>query len=163
MQSSEIRKVVDGALTRLLSSRGFGYKSSLFSRPSEDVIHLLQLQGSDENTRAASHFTVNVGVWSSALVPEEKPSFARAHWQQRLGFLSPERRDLWWHAADAEQARAIGSEIAERVERYALPALALLPNSRSLLTLWRSGSSPGITRVQASRFSAALQADASEP
>jgi hypothetical protein len=144
-------------LAALLGSHGFSRKAFLFSRRSEDLLHLVQLQGSNTNTRTSSKFTVNVGVWVPGLAPGKLPAISAAHWRQRLGFLCPEHQDIWWQV-EQQSAPTVARDIAARVERYALPSLASLPNSKSLLALWQRGSSPGLTRVQASRFTDLLAA-----
>ena len=158
MQSSEIGKLICEELATLLLPLGYKRESFLFSRPSEDLIHLIQLQGSRSNTAALSKHTVNVAVWVPALSPEEKLSVPGAHWQNRLGSLCHERTDLWWQSSSAETAGIAASEITSRDKHFALPSLAELANSRALLSLWQSGLSPGLTQFQATRFCGALEA-----
>jgi hypothetical protein len=158
---AEVGGRILGELKGALAPLGFRVSGHTFSRASHDLIHLLQLQGSRGNTAAASKFTVNVAVWVPALVPEDvrdvrKPSVDGAHWRERLGFLSPERTDLWWHASDRVSADEIAREITTRVKLYAIPAMAALPNSAALLATWRSGVAPGLTRVQVSAYASEL-------
>ena len=153
--SADLAKCITEALSAVLVPCGFT-KGPLFLRASADVFHLVQLQGSDTNAHASSRYTINLGVWVPALSAGEKPSLAAAHWRQRLGFLCPEQEDVWWQISAQRNAPAVAREIAERIERCALPRLASLSNSRALLALWRSGTSPGLTKVQASRFTNVL-------
>jgi hypothetical protein len=56
------------AAKQLLSPLGYRTSGSLFSRPSEDVVHLIEVQGSCQSTSVEAQFTVNVGVFAPALV-----------------------------------------------------------------------------------------------
>lgn len=161
MTPSAVGGRIVGELSEVLAPLGFRIGGHTFSRTSHDLVHLLQLQGSRRNTAAASKFTVNVAVWVPALVPEDvrdvrKPSVVGAHWRERLGFLSPERADLWWQASDRASADEIAREITTRVALYAVPAMAALPNAAALLASWRSGFAPGLTPVEVSAYASEL-------
>jgi len=168
MLPGEIASCIAGEMARVLRPRGFRPKAHVFSRESEDVIHLVELQSSQKNTRALSFFTVNLALWVPALVPEDvrdsrRPSVAGAPWRKRLGAVCPEQTDLWWQASERKAASDIASEIASRVEQFGLPALQALPNARALAALWRSGSTPGLTKLEAGKLAAELQECIGEP
>jgi hypothetical protein len=156
MIPSKASKYIGDVLADYLVLIGFKRKAVLFSRPIEDVVHLIQLQGSSGNAVGAAKYTINVAVWVNSLAPKERASVSGSHWSQRLGFLCPEHSDLWWGAASEKSMRQTALDIVDRVENYAIPALAALPNARSLLALWRSGVSPGLTKLQADRYSKAV-------
>jgi hypothetical protein len=56
-----------------------------------------------------------------------------AHWpiQQRIGSLTPERRDLWWDVDGTTDVVALGERVAEHVVRYAVPFLDELGSRES--------------------------------
>lgn len=157
MSPSKAGKRIGDVLADYLLPIGFKRKANLFSRQSEDVIHLIQLQGSSGNVLGAANHTVNVAVWVPALAPDVNPSISGAHWSVRLGTLCPERTDLWWNSSSEESMNRAALDIAKRVRDCAIPALAALPNARTLLALWRSGVSPGLTRIQADRYARTLE------
>jgi len=145
------------ALRQLLSPRGYRKSSSLFSKQSQDVVHLIEVQGSLKSTATTPMFTVNIGVFAPELIYADvrsttKPSIPQAHWRTRLGILSPERQDLWWSVTSDLQARSAAQDISARVEHFALPVLERLQNLGSLVALWESGSSPGISEAQRKEF-----------
>ncbi|WP_181179560.1 DUF4304 domain-containing protein [Pseudorivibacter rhizosphaerae] len=145
------------ALRELLRPLGYRKSSSLFSRPLQDVVHLIEVQGSRQSTAAEAKFTVNVGAFAPALIYADvrattKPSIPLAHWRERLGFLSPENEDTWWKVRTAQQAEAVAVDIATRIERFALPALGQLQQLDALVTLWKAGQSPGLTEHQRREF-----------
>ncbi|MBI3148465.1 MAG: DUF4304 domain-containing protein, partial [Betaproteobacteria bacterium] len=92
----------------------------VFLRSSEDVVHLIEVQGSRDNSSTVARFTVNVGVFAMELVYPDvrdvtKPSIPAAHWRERLGLLCPERQDLWWSASSLPQAKTAAKEIAPSI------------------------------------------------
>ena len=155
---SELAKRIEKALATVLLPCGFTKRGFLFLRQSHDVFHLVELQNSVANTRTNSKCTVNVGVWVPALASDDKPSLAAAHWRQRLGLLCPEHEDMWWQTSSQQSASALAAEVADRVQRYALPSFVSLANASALVAVWRGGTSPGLTKVQASRFERLLAA-----
>jgi hypothetical protein len=123
-----------------------------------DVFHLLQLEASQDNSSDSARFTMNVAVWAPVLASDSKPSVADSHWNRRLGYLGPENTDLWWQANDVEMADEVARDIASRINSYAMPALDRIRSTDDLLALWRSGTSPGLTGVQADRMRRQLEA-----
>lgn len=158
MIPSEIRDRIREGLFPTLSAHGFEGRSSTFSREVGDVIHLLQLQAAQDNSSESARFTVNVAIWVPALGADAKPSVVDSHWNRRLGDLGPEKSDLWWQANDFEMADDAARDIASRINSHAVPALDQLRSTKSLLALWRSGSYPGLTGVQADRMRRRLEA-----
>jgi hypothetical protein len=157
MIPSEIRDRLREGIGPVLVEHGFRGRSSTFSRQVDDVFHLVQLQGADDNSSEGARYTVNVAVWVPALASGPTPSVTDAHWQMRLGHLCPERSDLWWDADDFAMADAAAHDIAARLQAHALPALDRLKSARNLLALWKTGESPGLTRMQANRFRLRLE------
>ena len=162
MTNSDLRAPTLHALTELLRPLGYRNSSNLFSRPSVDVVHLIEVQGSRQSTSGNAKFTVNVGVFVPALVYADvsditKPSIPLAHWRARLGSLSPEQVDMWWHASTLAQAQSAAEDVAGRVQLYALPALAGLQQAKLLANLWQGGLSPGLTETQRKELLARLE------
>ncbi|WP_083437992.1 DUF4304 domain-containing protein [Caldimonas brevitalea] len=125
MSSVELRAPILAAVQSLLRPLGYRKSASLFARQSEDVVHLVEVQGSRHSTSTDAKFTVNVAVFASALVYPDvrdvtKPSIAGAHWRKRLGRLSRENEDVWWRVSTIEQAEAVAHDIAVRLEQYAI-------------------------------------------
>jgi hypothetical protein len=123
-----------------------------FTRDTGDVTHLVSLQASTASTSSALKATVNVAVWIPALEENAKPDVWSAHWRNRIGHLMPEHSDIWWYANSDEEAKSIGTQIAEAIRDFAIPILETLATRRALLALWETGVSPGLTAVQADRF-----------
>ena len=157
MVPSEIRNRIRESLAPPLLDHGFRGRSSTFSREVNDVFHLIQLQPADDNSPAGARFTVNVAVWVPKLASTQTPSVADAHWSIRLGELDPENTERWWQADDFDMADDAARDMVLRIQAHAIPALDKLRSTRDLLALWKTGSSPGLTRLQADRFRQKLE------
>jgi hypothetical protein len=153
MSPSELKKPIVASLHRLLKPLAYRKTGGLFSRKSDDVVHLIDVQGSRDNSRELARFTINVAIWALPLIDEDmldftKPSVAGSHWRERLGFLSPCNVDMWWPVSTPGEAEIAAGEISSMVDLYALPTLGSLSSFQSLVSLWQSGNSPGITEYQ---------------
>ncbi len=149
MNSATLKAPIVVALHQLLKPEGFRKSGAVFSRQSQDVVHLVEVQASRTNVAGDARFTVNVGIFAPEVVYPDtreftKPSLATAHWRERIGFLGSEQKDLWWSVRTPSEANAVASDLADRVCIHALPALATLPNLASLVELWKAGRSPGV-------------------
>jgi hypothetical protein len=157
MTPAELKRPILTAMQAALRPLGFRKSSSLFQRVSGDVVHLIEVQGSRDNKTDETSFTINVGVFAPELVYADvrdltKPSIGMAHWRMRLGSLSPENQDLWWHVASSAEAAAAATDIAARTHKFALPALDQLADLSALAVLWHSGRCPGLTEGQRAEF-----------
>jgi len=163
MPPSPLKEPVFTALKALLQPLGYRKTAGLFIRESNDVVHLIELQGSRQSTRAEARYTVNVAVFLPDVVYEDvrqstKPSVPASQWRQRLGFLAPENQDTWWQAATPADAERNAKEISTQVSRYALPALEKLSTKAAVVSIWSIGSHPGITEHQRREYLARLNA-----
>jgi hypothetical protein len=161
MPQSNLKVPVLAAVHTLLKPIGYRKSASVFISSVHDVVHLIEVQGSRSSTSDNAKFTVNVAVFAPALVYPDvrdttKASVAGSHWRQRLGNLSPEHTDLWWEANSTETAHVAALDICQRIERYAVPALAKVASLHSLYRLWATGESPGVTALQRSEYLAQL-------
>ena len=150
MTPSALKLPIVNAVDAVLKPLGYRKSSASFQRAIGDVVHLVEVQGSSANVADDARFTINIGVFAPALDYEDvreftKASISEAHWRMRLGDLLPSRQDLWWRVSSLGDAEAAAVEIRELIERSALPTLARLPDLTSLVSVWKSGSSPGLT------------------
>lgn len=161
MTATALRTPTLAGLHALLKPLGFRKVANLFSRTNQNVVQLIEVQGSRDSTKDAARFTVNIGVFALDLVYADvrdvtKPSIPGAHWRARLGSLSPEGQDLWWQASTAEQAASVAKDVVARVTQYALPTLCALPNVAALVHIWKQGQARGLTDGQRKDYLARL-------
>jgi hypothetical protein len=156
MPSFALKAPVLAQLQAALAPRGFRAAGMLFHRELEDVVHLVELQGTQEENAAHIAVTINLGVFAPALVDPDirdyiRPSIPQAHWRERIGILMPQRRDKWWSIENAGQAAAVGAEIVVSVEAYGLAPLGRIPDIAALRRIWETGASPGLSDYQRRR------------
>ena len=162
MSTAVLKMPLLAAVHAALAPLGYRKSGAVFMRPAREVVHLIEIQGANTNLAESARFTVNVGVFAHGLdAPDRRgaamPSMPAAHWRERLGFLMPEYTDVWWTMKSREEAEEAGRDIAERVARHAIPALKQLHSREALVSLWRSGQSPGLTAVQRAAYLDRLQ------
>jgi len=146
-----------------LRAEGFSGSSSLFQRPSNDVVHLVQLQRSRYPAPATMKVTVNLAVWVNVLAPAraghlDPPNEPGAYWRERIGFLMQPRRDHWWSFSDVVESQKAGTEASVLLITAAMPVFQSLPNALAVRDLWRTGASPGITEFQRLKYLERLEA-----
>lgn len=157
MTSAEFMKVILEKIHAALKPAGFKKSGTAFLTERNDVVWVVQVQKSQKTTRELLVTTVNLGVFSHLLAARlgqdsSKPTVWDCHWQERIGFLVPERYDKWWEVASNEKAHDVGDEIVGILTKHGIPTLEHLSSTSSLRSLWTTGKSPGLTEVQRRRY-----------
>lgn len=163
MPAFELKEPVLAQLKAALEPLGFQQAGALFVREQPDVVHMVELQSTQDESGGHIAVTVNLGVFAPALLDADirnyvRPSIPQAHWRERLGILMPERRDKWWSVECPEEALTVGAEIAVSVEEFGLAPLARIPSIAALKKIWEAGVSPGLSDYQRRRHLERLQA-----
>ena len=154
----------------LLMTHGFTRKAPHFFRPSADLFHCVHLQASQWGGASSGQFTINLGAtsaslyghWTSRPLPSNP---ATAIWpiQQRIGLLSPSRRDLWWTVDANTETVSLGQQVVQFVSEFGLPFFDAFPDSEAILHAIRANRSvPGITDPQRPLLEAMLLVDRGE-
>jgi hypothetical protein len=73
-----------------------------------------------------------------------------------LGFFSPNPSDTWWRIDTKTSPSAIGKEIVDTLLQLARPEMETHMSDASLMSLWASGDSPGLTEVDRLKFLSVL-------
>ncbi len=137
-----------GDISLALRPLGFRRSQSLLVRELGDAKILVEFQRSRRSTRDTVLFCINVAVSIDALrgvdMAHRKPTIDDADWRIRLG--AEPGSDHWWSVNDSPINPTKG-QIVELIVRL-MPELERLAQPANLLTLWKSGSSPGLTNVQ---------------
>jgi hypothetical protein len=152
---------------RGLKAAGFRRQGHHLHRAHDDLIHGVHLQASQWGTATAGSFTANLVVtsawlyssWTSRPLPSN-PATALFPVVQRIGGLTPSRRDLWWEVLASSDLGAVSTEVASTVIEYGLPFFDSAGNSDALLARLRAGQGlPGVTAHQAPLVHAMLAAE----
>jgi len=153
------KNMVRTVATRL-SAHGFAQRGLVLHKRAGNSAALVEFQLSDKTSKECVAFTVNLGIVCGELSDGTLPrnaSVMNAHLRQRLGFLLSDRADKWWQITAHTNIITIANELSAAIEERALPYLNEYLDSRSLVALWESGKSPGLTAVQRARFLAQLK------
>lgn len=161
MANQEFTKAISAEVMSVLKPLGFRKRRLTFTRDLGGVVQIIALQKSTSSTDAVVKVTANAGLWLNELAPiragvPDNPDIWSAHWQVRVGQLSPEKTDLWWSVKSADDARAVGAELALRIVSHVLPEMERLSSREAVIHLWRSGPAPGLTAGQRDRYLAKL-------
>lgn len=104
-------------------------------------------------------FTVNTGLIRGELLRSlfgatnlRKAKYIDAHVTWRLGYFLPERSDKWWDLIASTELEPLVDELVEGLANHALPYYEKYLDADSLIKLWESGDSPGLTEGQRVRY-----------
>src|SRR6266498_333348 len=149
MDYQDFKKIVLDRVKSVLKPEGFRKAGNTFSLIKNDVILFVQLQSSTKTSRSNLVATINLGIASLLIAEKEglkfEPKFLDSHWRKRIGSFLPNPFDKWWEVQSEKEAAKAGLEIAEIIEKQALPELQSLSSTAKLIALWESGRSPGMT------------------
>jgi hypothetical protein len=142
---------------------GFSRRGTVLRIMGPGTSGLIEFQRSTKSSQDKLLFTVNLGVVCGDLLEASaadlpKSRAADAHVRQRIGMLLPDRPDKWWEIAAHTDADALSREIADLILDKAVPYIRQYLNVDSILELWESGQSPGLTNGQRVNLLAALKA-----
>lgn len=140
-----------------LKPLGYRKSGASFLRDCGDVILVVQLQKSQKTTPDTLVVTLNLGIFSRVVASRigrllTTPTIVDCHWQERIGFLMPERYDKWWSASTEAEACTVAEELDEALHTFGLPALEQISSTDGLRALWASGEGPGLTELERERY-----------
>jgi hypothetical protein len=151
-ESDRYRTMINTHMKPYLESKGFRGATDIFRRQYDRNWGLISFQKSVRSDQDAVVFTVNVGTISRRLYEFDGYHVAidtlrdeHCHWRERLGYLMPERRDIWWTLDRSSNVDELASGLVRLIDRYAIPEMQRYVSDEQLTELWLTGCSPGIT------------------
>lgn len=75
-------------------------------------------------------------------------SFCEFQYSQRLGFFLESPEDKWWSISNDSDLDAAHSEVINIINDYVMKKVYSVSSEEDLVSMWISGSSPGLTHVQ---------------
>lgn len=149
MPLPELKKSFAAPIASALKPRGFCKQGMNFRalRPEAELI--INIQSSRDSTADSLKVTVNLGIILNS-IHEHFSSLNRAvwtaEWRQRIGHYIPGcSGDYWWICESDQEAARAGAEIANVLEKKALPEMEHLALTSNLVAYWRSGQGGGLT------------------
>lgn len=130
MSPKQLIDTVIAPVAQLLREAGFRKSGRRFYRDAGETRIVLEVQASQWNREGNTRFTINLGLF----VPEvsrklgrtvcDRPnSPQRCTWNERIGFVSPSRIDLWWEIAEEKSIPEVATKVVEVVREFGLPWL----------------------------------------
>lgn len=136
----------------LLASHGFRRARTTFHRRlANGNWTIVNFQTSSKSSQTQVVFTINLGAASNLLARffdgqrlSKPPTVDRCHWNTRLGFLLPDRQDIWWVIDRETDPNRIKKKVVNLLRDDALPILEVVSSDEGLRDLWlqRRESSP---------------------
>jgi hypothetical protein len=159
METAKSFKHLKTCLTKRLAPSGFVADGDIVTRKMHDTVIVIEVQKDRKySTKDEIRFTINIGISVDALrevgaaaggpSSSDVPSPEKCHWRQRLGYLLPAQRDLWWSVCDEQTAQAVCDEIAAGLTDTALPKVEAIASSDALVNAWREGRGQGLTEYE---------------
>jgi len=143
-------------VARRIAVAGFAKRGKVLRVVRDGNCGLIEFQKSTKSSKNKLFVTVNLGVVCGDLLEGgtklEKTTTIDAHLRLRIGMFLPQRRDKWWELAETKEAAGVASEIGELVHNKAVPFIEQHIANSSLLAMWESGVSPGLTDFQRLQF-----------
>jgi hypothetical protein len=145
-----------------LKPLGYTPQSRLFRILVHNNCGIIEFQRSVKSSAESLLFTVNLGVVCGKLLDSGPSGLMKArtmdaHLRERIGMLLPDRPDKWWEITEETNRDSLIHEISEMIVKKALPFIERYLDTNSLIALWESGQSPGLTEVQRVRLLAKLK------
>lgn len=152
-----------GSVFAGLKPLGFRKQGQRFRRDADGNVSLVEFQRSAASDQHMIKFTLNVGIVSGRLLnawdPDsniKKVGSSEAHLMQRIGYFLHPPTDHWWALTSGTDTEVIAAEVTSLVVGAAVPYLNEHGSDQSLLALWHTGKSPGLTEGQRQRYVALL-------
>lgn len=136
-----IDAIIKEGMAPMLKKEGFKKKAGNFYREFENRIEIVNVQANKWNESSIGQFTINVGVYYPAIaeitealpvkgMPKEYDCIIR----ERIGFLSPEKKDAWWNIDKTTNDLELSEEVTEQVKTLCLPWLAKMSDLNEVKT-----------------------------
>jgi hypothetical protein len=138
---------------------GYGYVRSrrVLRFIANENAALIEFQRSMRSSADRILFTIEIAVVCGGLLDAQGVDINRAravdaHYRQRVGQLLPAHSDVWWEINSGTDPDGIAVEISKILDEDVRPVLDKLIATQALIALWRSGSEPGLTEGQRTRY-----------
>ncbi|WP_374950017.1 DUF4304 domain-containing protein [Mucilaginibacter sp.] len=131
-------KLLIAELVPFLKMVGYRKSGESFFLDKEGNIGLVNFQRSKNSNSSSILFTINLGVYSSALKMfdsfevKSKPTLSDCHWRKRIGCLMPDRQDFWWEIDDTISSTKLAAEILDVLKERAIPEVEKFISNESL-------------------------------
>ncbi len=138
----------------IMKRAGYTKRGTSFRIEGDGNVRIINFQRSSDSSASMIKFTVNLGVVSGELLRKwdsekdlAKEDIWGAHLRCRIGELALANEDRWW-AVTSLPVAGIGGEVANLIATLVIPFLQQHARDVDLVSLWKTGRSPGLTEGQ---------------
>lgn len=144
-------------LSKTLSPFEFRKSGERFYRDTCQSRSIIQFQKSRSSTADEILFTANIAqVYFALLDPDyddvSKITGSDGHIRWRMGDFLEQKHDKWWQIGPETEIKILTKEIVEIITIRVLPRLNEFLTEESILKLWKTGASPGISKMQRDKY-----------
>jgi hypothetical protein len=145
-------KIVEDAAGKV-KPLGFRHDDAVLRKLTQGNSAIVQFQRSGSSSAEVIRFTINLAVICGALPEPGQPALRRAtsihgHLRERIGMLLPSAQDAWWEVTESANVAELSERISGMVFDVGVPYVERYLDTNALMSLWRSGKSPGLTERQ---------------
>lgn len=157
----QIFKQILAATHERLKPLGYVKSAQTFRHIADGNCALIDFQRSVKNSRDTLLFTVNLGVVCGKLIDPHfadirKARIVDAHLRQRIGKFLAGHPDKWWEITATTNPLSLVEELLDLLLNQGVPFIESHLATTALVSLWKSGPSPGLTVGQRNSFLAKL-------
>lgn len=152
--SSQFNNMLKGINT-IIGNYAFYRDKNAFYKTEKNNLGIIDFQESHAKEKRTIKFTVNLGIVSyrllnffSPLRPDEKATIIDAQWRIRLGYLLPDKKDIWWTIDEQTNKDQLAEDLLKWIINLGVPIINKYINDEALRDLWLSNQSPSITGFQ---------------
>jgi hypothetical protein len=133
-----------------LAPMGFKKRGNTARLVKGDNVALVSFQRSQDSTREKVKFTVNLAIVFGKLLDPDSASLANmrdvdGHLRQRIGSFMEGSPDKWWIVDELADLNEITTEVSNLLVEKVAPFLIRYIRPDEIISLWKSGQSPGLT------------------
>ncbi len=145
-----------------LKEFGYSRRGQTFKIIANNNCGMINFQRSTSSTKENISFTINLGMVYGDLLDQritqlKDAKITDAHIHQRMGYLLTSQQDKWWQLNNSINFEQLSGEIMDLLSIKAVPFVGNFLDTKSIYSLWESGSSPGLTEFQRVRFLSKLK------
>jgi len=130
-----LRDLLRDLVAPALRAQGLKGTAGKYHLPDPNHFALVEWQRNTHSTSEELTFTVNLMVMKRSTWKDRTADgkfrlkvpvagiYGWGEWEERIGFLMPEHRDIWWPVRAGEDSSEVGRSVVEALTRWGLPAL----------------------------------------
>jgi hypothetical protein len=152
MDTATLFKELTSGINTLLKPHGYKKSGNNFRISHSENFGVINFQQSMSNSATEKKFTINIGIYSARIAkfmgrPSEIPSEPKCHYRERIGFLKPEKSDLWYPMTSSTRFENLLEIVRLDVIDLAVPLISERISDEGLRNLWLTEQTMQLTEI----------------